>query len=411
MTVSTPQKKIRIAFIKFAGLALGGTEKFLQVVAANLPKDEFEVDFFYTTAAPYVGSSYQHAPNSFSRAGYLRSHGVRVIEVRVGAKDITSSKHTWVDTNFWELFDESRYDIIQTGRAGQSEFPFCAITKTPIVESLHLVAGVDNQFNIARVVHISAWSAAQWVRMGGDASRVELISHPLELVPEPIDSLRKELGIGDGIFVYGFHQRVDNDIASSLPLEAYSHIENEETLFIILGGGDFYRHQSKKLGLKHALFLDHTSDQKRVAQFLKTLNVYAHGRKDGEVNSTAMGEALGYGLPIVSHTSRVNNGHIESIGDGGKVVTTVEEYWREMVRLKSDMPYYRYRSEAARTRFAEHYELSSQIKRIADVYRRVIINPFPRPWLRRFYALNLWYYAVYFWVRVYRYVKIFFTNI
>ena len=32
------EEKIKIAFIKFGGMASGGTEKFLQTVAANLPK-------------------------------------------------------------------------------------------------------------------------------------------------------------------------------------------------------------------------------------------------------------------------------------------------------------------------------------------------------------------------------------
>ena len=35
---------IKIAFIKFSGMATGGTEKVLQTIAAELPKDEFEVD-------------------------------------------------------------------------------------------------------------------------------------------------------------------------------------------------------------------------------------------------------------------------------------------------------------------------------------------------------------------------------
>ena len=48
---------IKIAFIKFGGMANGGTEKYLQTIAAHLPKDEFEVDFFYCDAAPV---SYTH---------------------------------------------------------------------------------------------------------------------------------------------------------------------------------------------------------------------------------------------------------------------------------------------------------------------------------------------------------------
>ena len=45
---------IKIAFIKFGGMANGGTEKYLQTIAAHLPKDEFDVDFFYCDAAPYI---------------------------------------------------------------------------------------------------------------------------------------------------------------------------------------------------------------------------------------------------------------------------------------------------------------------------------------------------------------------
>ena len=48
-------EKIKVAFIKFGGMANGGTEKYLQTIAAHLPKDEFDVDFFYCDAAPYIG--------------------------------------------------------------------------------------------------------------------------------------------------------------------------------------------------------------------------------------------------------------------------------------------------------------------------------------------------------------------
>ena len=51
---------IKVAFIKFGGMANGGTEKYLQTIAAYLPKDEFEVDFFYCDAAPYIGLSLIH---------------------------------------------------------------------------------------------------------------------------------------------------------------------------------------------------------------------------------------------------------------------------------------------------------------------------------------------------------------
>ena len=41
-------KKIKVAFIKVGGITSGGTEKFLQIIATNLPKDKFEVDYYYS---------------------------------------------------------------------------------------------------------------------------------------------------------------------------------------------------------------------------------------------------------------------------------------------------------------------------------------------------------------------------
>ena len=51
--------KNKIAFIKFGGMAIGGTEKVLQTIASELPKDQYDVDF-YCDSAPYIGSDYKH---------------------------------------------------------------------------------------------------------------------------------------------------------------------------------------------------------------------------------------------------------------------------------------------------------------------------------------------------------------
>jgi len=99
--------------------------------------------------------------------------------------------------------------------------------------------------------------------------------------------------------------------------------------------------------------------------------VYSHGRRDGEVNSTAIAEALFFGLPIVSHISEVNNGHVECIGHAGRVVDDVHEYAMEMERLMNDNLYYDCRSENAKRRFNEKYELSGQISNIVRIYRDV----------------------------------------
>jgi glycosyltransferase involved in cell wall biosynthesis len=381
------QKKIKIAFVKMAGMAAGGTEKFLQIIAANLPKNRFEVDFYYCDAVPYIGAKNEIIPTDPSRIKYMRDHGINLIKFNVQAKDITNPFHKWVGTNFFQVFDESKYDIIQTGRSGHKEYPFYKIKHTPIVDSLHLSSGVDNQFNISRVMHICQWNADKWIKKGGDSARVVLVSHPTQIENKLYENLRSGLGL-QGKFIFGFHQRPHDSIFSSIPLDAYKKIENENTAFILMGGGGKYRQQAKELGLKNAYFLPANGDLDEVCKFLSTLNVYAHGRKDGEVNSTAMAEAMYFGLPIVSHFSEINNGHVECIGDAGKVLKTVKEYAEELNKLMSDKEYFQYRSGQAKKRFQEKYELNGQMQNIISIYEDVIKNPFPHKLRRIYYSLH-----------------------
>ena len=101
-------KKIKIAFIKFGGMANGGTEKVLQTIASELPKDQFIVDYYYCDSAPYIGSNFEHPDTDPSRVQYVKNNGVNVIKFYVEFKDLRTSTHDWINTNFWELFDEEK---------------------------------------------------------------------------------------------------------------------------------------------------------------------------------------------------------------------------------------------------------------------------------------------------------------
>jgi glycosyltransferase involved in cell wall biosynthesis len=376
-------KKIKIAFIKFGGLSAGGTEKFLQVLAVNLPTEYFTVDYFYCDSAPYIGSNYKHLDTDPERVQFMEKSEVNLIKFNIDAKDINSPTHDWVGTDFWKKFDENNYDIIQTGRGGYPEYPFTKIKRTPIVDSLHLSAGIDNQYNISRVLHISKWSADQWVKKGGDASRVEVISTFLDIPKKQYLGLREKLDINNK-FIFGFHQRKDDWIYSPIPLDAYKKIESENTVFLMLNGSDLYKKQANDLNIKNIIFLPYAETQDDIYDFVSTLDVFSHGRKDGEVNSAAIAEAMYFGLPIVSHSSSYANGHIECIGEGGRVLDNTEDYAVELKKLMEDKEYYKFRSSEAKKRFSEMYELKNQIAKIVNIYKDVIQNPFPNK-LRRLY--------------------------
>ncbi len=400
-------QKIKIAFIKFGGLSAGGTEKFLQVLAANLPEDKFSVDYFYCDAAPYLGSDFKHLDTDPERVEFLQNSPVNLVKFHVAYKDVTSPNHDWIGTDFWEKFNEKNYDLIQTGRGGYPEYPFTKIKKTPIIDSLHLLAGIDNQYNISRVLHISSWSANQWIKKGGDSKRVEIISTFIEIPKKNYVDLRPKLKI-ENKFVFGFHQRKDDWIYSPIPLAAYKKIENEHTVFLLLNGSDLYKKQAQELGIKNIVFLPYAETQDDIYNFILTLDVFSHGRKDGEVNSSAMAEAMYFGLPIVSHTSTMANGHIEAIGNAGKVVDTIEEYAEELARLMNDKEYYTLLSTNAKERFNEHYELKNQIRKIVKIYKDVLQNPFPHRARRLFFhfltKLRILFYNRYT-ITLYRQIK------
>ena len=360
--------KIKVAFIKFGGMANGGTEKYLQTISSYLPKDEFKVDFYYCDSAPYIGADFVHLDTDQSRVEYTKSHGVNLIKVNVGAKDVTKPTHDWVDTNFWELFNESKYDIIQTGRAGHPEYPFYLIKNTPIVDSIHLAGMVDNNSNIAKTVLISEDQKGKWIGAGGDPSRVVIIPVPVEIVGSS-ESYREEFGWEDK-FVFGMHQRDADGIFSNIPLEAYKKIENDKTHFILLGGSDMYKKQAEDLDINNITFLPTVSELEPIHKFLNTLKVYAHGRADGEQCSCAIIEALAHNLPVISHTAP-SMGHLEQIGDAGKVVSNPIEYSEVMTKLIEDKEYYKECSANAKKRYESTYGMDAIISKYASLYEEI----------------------------------------
>ena len=363
-------KKIKVAFIKFGGMANGGTEKVLQTIASELPKDQFIVDYFYCDSAPYIGSDFVHPDTDPSRVQYVKDNGVNVIKFNVEFKDLTTGTHDWVNTNFWELFDEQKYDVIQTGRSGHPEYPFTLINKTPIVDSIHLSGMAENKHNTVKTVLISKEQKERWIMSGGPADKAEIIPNPLRIPDVGDINYREEFGWQDK-FVFGLHQRRDNHIFSPIPLEAYDEIEDDNTAFLLLGGSENYQKQARDLGLKNFKHLPPVGELEPIHKFLNTLDVYAHGRSDGEQCSCAIIEAMSHGLPVISHTAP-SMGQLEQIGDAGKVTNDYQEYSEVMADMIDDKNYYSECAQNSKKRYNEIYKLESIIKKYADIYKGVI---------------------------------------
>tara|TARA_B100000378_G_scaffold145083_1_gene117200 strand:+ start:177 stop:1268 length:1092 start_codon:yes stop_codon:yes gene_type:complete len=361
---------IKVAFIKFGGMANGGTEKVLQTIAAELPKDKFIVDYFYCDSAPYIGSDFVHPDTDPSRLQYVKDNGVNVIKFDVEFKDLRTATHDWVNTNFWELFDEEKYDVIQTGRSGHPEYPFTLINKTPIVDSIHLSGMAENKHNTIKTVLISNEQRDRWIMSGGPADKAVIIPNPLRIPDVGDVNYREEFGWQDK-FIFGLHQRRDNHIFSPIPLEAYDEIEDDNTAFLLLGGSENYQKQAKDLGLKNFKHLPPVGELEPIHKFLNTLDVFAHGRSDGEQCSCAIIEAMSHGLPVISHTAP-SMGQLEQIGDAGKVTNSYQEYSEVMVDMIDNKNYYSKCAQNSKKRYNEIYKLESIIKKYADIYEGVV---------------------------------------
>lgn len=372
--------RIRVAFVKFGGLSAGGTERWLQMMAANLPVSRFEVTYYFCDSAPYLGSDYVHAGTDPHRRRYLEDAGVELVEFHVGAKDVRTPDHRWVDTDFWEVFRPEDHDLVQTAKA-RVEYPY-HLLDMPVVEYVTLRGPVDPSRNIIHSIHLSEWQRGFWVRSGGKIENSSVI--PIPALPPATDlDLRTSLGIDPGTVVAGFHQRDDGLIASEIPLEAFSRIRRPGWRFVVMGGGTPYRHQAEELGSAGIDLLPHTADAVAISQFLNTLDVFAHGRWDGETFGTVFAEAMVHGTPCLSHASATgNNAQVETMGPAGLFAADTPEYAQYLERLMSDGELRQRLGSAGRAHAIEYYSLESAVAELAALYEHVLEGE-QRPFRRR----------------------------
>lgn len=366
--------KIKIAFIKYAGLSLGGTEKQLIRLAANLDKNIFDVDYYWCKPGIdlYANSNINPEDTSLELKKYLSDNGVKTVEFYVKKRDLADSTHVWIGTNFWEVFDYKKYAIIQIAKSGHTEYPFNHIPR-PMVE-WNIFGSVDPSPNIYKTISISKWIYDIWISSGGNPKKGMVIYPGITESVCPEKCIRQKRGEAYEITL-GFHQRPSDDIFSSIPLKVLRNIQNKlihrKLKFMILGGSDLYKKQVTKLGLTNVQFIKPTSDWSKICEFLSRLDIYCHGRKDGECHGTAIQEAMLHGLPVVSHTAPMN-GHIEIIADCGKVCRNAKEYAKYLENLIIDEDKRLFLGKKARQRSLQKFIINNIKKDFEKLYLELI---------------------------------------
>lgn len=366
--VNATHDRIRVAFVKLAGMAAGGTERWLQTMAANLPSDRFEVTYFWCDAPPVIGGQGQMGDATDpARLDYLRAHGIETVQFRVDAVDLRHPTFPWRGTDFWELFDPESFDLVQTSKQGVAEYPFDQMP-IPVFEQVAYNGGVDTSPAIVRSSHPSEWSRAWWWRHGGELHRSFVVRIPAS-GPASANDLREILDIPRDAIVVGFHQRPDPRTFSDVQLAAVARLRTLDVHVVVLGGSDRYKEQAEQLGLERVHFLPAVSDQIKVSEFLNTLDVFTHGRRDGETFGLVLAEAIAHGVPCISHRVPGNgNAQRETIGPAGFVCDGVEHYARVLADLVSDPIRRRVLSERGVDHAMEWFDVRACVADLADEY-------------------------------------------
>ena len=348
---------IRLAFIKYGGLGAGGTERWLQMAAMALPKNKYTVDYFYTDHNVDV-----------NRLRFMQESGVKLVPFSVGSRK-NNATQDWEDTDFWEKFDESAYDYVQTAKFCTAEYPYYLLN-LPVIERIAFAVDIDRSLNIVYTFTPSNWLRSKWISRGGVSTRSAVLPSPV-MEPATDDNLRGFLNLPKTAIVAGFHQRVDDNSYSEIPLKIFAKLENENRFFLIMGGSRLYRTQAESLGLTNVRFIEHDADPIAISRFLNTLDIFAHGRKDGETYGAVFAEALMHGLPCLAHRSTIDNAHKDTMGCHGLFANYEYQYRRYLLKLFLDNEFRSKLSVGAQQFAVDHYGIKQFELRLLAAYERI----------------------------------------
>jgi glycosyltransferase involved in cell wall biosynthesis len=353
---------IRVACIKREGMGAGGSERVLQFMAQALASAGYEVDYFYSDS---------NVDRSRLRA--MENAQLKLNEFHIDSV-LDDAYGTWEGSNFWDMFDEENYDIIINSIFCGAEYPY-HLLKIPVIEFINFGVAVNQSENVIHTFLPSLFLRKKWIGNGGFISTSSVMPVPVEAGCSEVD-LREELAIPESAIVAGFHGRISDYTYSDIPLAAFAMVNQPDVYFLIMGLSDKYKKQAKNLGLTNVRFIEHSADPTRISSFLRTLDVFAHGRYDGETYGSIFAEALMHNLPCMSHSSSFDNAQQETMGPHGCFVDGVDEYAEVLAKLLGREDARNALSRGAVDFAKANYSFESVSKDFLSAFDRIVMKSF-----------------------------------
>lgn len=349
-------KKIKIVFYSHT-VDFAGTWRSHERIIENIDKNVFE---------PYVLYNVNADNNRLNVVENILGKKYVIPFETSGGKLGPEFGYPFVETNFNEVINTISPDIIHFARSGYFEWPFNQ-RLCPIQIETNIFAGKDDSPFLDYSITI-----CDTIKNYRGKSNCT-IYNPIPYPNESKENLKKLFNIGSKTFVLGRIGRADNFI--SISLEACKILKQKKLDFkyIIISPCHLTKSFVEQNELSnHVIFVEPTNDDNFIHKFHNTLDVFAHYRVDGECHSTAIAQAMSYGLPIISHYAGWN-GQIETIQEGGFVCENSEVYANKILELYQNKNLYKHVSEKSFERF-KSFSYEETIPKFEKVYLELYKN-------------------------------------
>lgn len=219
------------------------------------------------------------------------------------------------EKDFFDKIASIRPDIFHAHRSGGAEFPLVQALSDfagKIVET-NVFGGRDKSDFIDMTLYVNVGLR----RAGrGIMRRKHILFNPVKM-PAHSRTMRSKLGISQSTFVMGRIGRPDDRIFDPISLLALKNLEDsgvKDILYLVQSPPPVMISAAREIGVKNVRFLNESIvGEEDVTEFFNTIDVLAHARRDGETFGLNIAEAMIHGKPVVSHKSRVSNGHAEFV--------------------------------------------------------------------------------------------------
>jgi glycosyltransferase involved in cell wall biosynthesis len=264
-------------------------------------------------------------------------------------------------SNFIEKALAMNFDIIHFARTGYPEWPLVERI-APLQIETNIFGKKDDSPFLDKTICICRYVAK--IRQQYD----RIIYNPIPEAEMTGDNFRNEFNIPEDAIVCGRIGRPANFdpvaiTAFSKAVQKYSNL-----YYLIVAPCQEIKRFITIMNVPNVILIEPTIHDQLINKFYRTIDIFLHYRYDGECHSTAIAQAMMYGIPVISHKSPHYNGQIETIGDGGYVSRKDDEYYEFLCQLIENKDLRKKFADNGRKIALENYEQKKIVKQIEQCY-------------------------------------------